>query len=883
MRKLMIMAAVLAGVCGTALAIRAGEGGHTVLDLSRGSFRAFLRFKTPRLCDKDGKLKPLLALKRRGQKEADRKPLKVVGAEAPPKGWHGTEFPAERWPRTRGGVYVGLWYGRNGMYQAGNPAEWDLICLRGDFEVTNPSVVRDLKLDLSYFGGLVVYVNGKEIKRAHLPEGEIKPDTPATHYGDPAYLRPDNKLYGLREEKKFPDRVKTRTRHLSVKIPSKALRKGINVLGLEVHAAPVRDLIFTAKMGKVNWRGKPTPWPHAGVSSARLSAPTSPGLATRAGPSQGVKIYNAQPIESVEVWDYAHATGKPRPIRMVGARNGTFSGKVVLSSAGAISGLKASISDLKLEKGDGMISASEIKVRAAEKAGAGQSSWNVGHRFERLMDEVPAQVQPTKISIRGRKVQPEPAAVVPVWVTVPVPAGAKAGEYKGKLSVAAGGKKFEVPVELKVHDFRLPDPKDFVQRYNIYQSPESVAKYYKVELWSDKHFELMGKSFEVLHQIGSKVLVLNLACNVPSLGNRQSMVRWIKQKDGSYKHDFSIIDKYMDLYEKKCGKPAIVTINCWEHYKDKSKIKKLLDVTVYDPATKQVSSMPQPTYATPESIKFWKPVFDGLKQRLEKKKWYDVAAVCYVSYCWPPQKELVDAYRKLWPDGKWMNCSHSNPSSYKGSQGSMPVPYSEWVWGCGGLYNPDSKGRAKHFPRPWTLGTKRIQVGNPRYGVGFIMVLRDYSPLSAFRFVAEGAMQGNVRGLGRVGGDFWPVDLGDKRGRRMPMCTSYAAVGPVNNCKAVLCAGPQGAVFSERLEMFREGVQAVEAIARLQMAIVNKKVDAATAAKIEKLLDERARYFLRTRRGQAGNWFSLECSRWQERDDALYKLCAEVVKDNGAK
>jgi Glycoside hydrolase 123, catalytic domain/Glycoside hydrolase 123 N-terminal domain len=880
--------ALLALTCGASGAgAGAGEpkavGGHTVLDLSRGSFRTFLHWRTPRLCDKDGKLMPLLRLKGRKQKEADRKPVKVVVAAPPPAEWKDLGFADDRWPRTRGGVYVGLWYGKNGIYNAGNPAEWDLICLRGNFEVTDPKAVGDLNLTLNYYGGAIVYLNGKEVARAHLPEGEISFDTPATHYADPAYLRPDGKQYGLREARKHPERIKLRTRRLKtgesagVKLPAKLLRKGLNVLAVEIHTAPIRDLVFTAKMGKVNWRGRPTPWPHSGVTSATLTAASSAGLASRAGPGRKLSIYNAQPIESVNVWDYAHPAGKLRPIRMVGARNGTYSGKVVLSSAASIKNLKVTPGDLKLPEGKGLISTSDIKVRWAEPA-TRKFGWNSDQRFERLLEKMPAEIPPLKISIRRRKVQPEAAAVVPVWISVKVPADAKPGSYKGSLKIQASGEKFEVPVELLVHDWRVPDPKDFQQRYNVYQSPESVAIHYKVELWSDKHFELIGKSFKVLGEIGSKILVLNLVVGAPSLGNKQSMVRWIKEADGSYKHDFSIIDKYIAAYEKNAGTPAIVQINCWGHYKEKDKSKaKPLHVTVYDPKTKQLSTMPQPAYATPESEKFWQPVFDGLKERVEKKKWYQQTAVCYTSYCWAPPRVMVDSYKKIWPDGKWMNCSHSNPRAYKGSKVSMPVPYSEWVWGCGGLYNPDARGRSKYFPRPWQKGKGRIEVGNPRYGVGFIRVLRDYSPLVAWRFVAEGAMQGNLRGLGRVGGDFWPILVGDKRKKWVPMCTSYAAVGPVNNSMAILSPGPDGAIFSERLEMFREGVQATEAIAFLQKAIVDKQIDAATAARIEKHLDERARYFLRTLRGQGANWMSLECSDWQKRDQELYTLCAEVA------
>ena len=56
--------------------------------------------------------------------------------------------------------------------------------------------------------------------------------------------------------------------------------------------------------------------------------------------------------------------------------------------------------------------------------------------------------------------------------------------------------RVSVPVEFKVHDWKVPEVKDYGQRYNLYQSPDTVAQYYKVPLWSDRHWELMGKVME---------------------------------------------------------------------------------------------------------------------------------------------------------------------------------------------------------------------------------------------------------------------------------------------------------------------------------------------------------------------------------------------------
>jgi hypothetical protein len=350
------------------------------------------------------------------------------------------------------------------------------------------------------------------------------------------------------------------------------------------------------------------------------------------------------------------------------------------------------------------------------------------------------------------------------------------------------------------------------------------------------------------------------------------MIRWVKQPDGSFKHDFSIVDRYMDLYAQKCGDPGIVCLNVWGHASwSKGKQMPIKAVTVFDPATKKLSALKPPPRGTPENEKFWRPALTELRKRLEKRGWFKRTAVLYTSYCTAPSKKMVDVYSRIWPDGKWMNCSHVNPRVFKGSKGSMPVAYVEWVWGCGRLYDP-GLGRGK-YPRPWKQA--RIELGNPRTGVQFIWRLASME-LVGYRFVSEGAMQGNLDGLGKLGADFWPC-ISDKRGRRHRMDVSRFGVGFNNSVQAMLSPGKNGAVFNARLEMFREGMQIVEAIICLQRGLESGKLDATTSARIKKLLDRRARHYLTTRgRGDSIGWVALECSGWQDRDRELFALAAEV-------
>ena len=73
-------------------------------------------------------------------------------------------------------------------------------------------------------------------------------------------------------------------------------------------------------------------------------------------------------------------------------------------------------------------------------------------------------------------------AVQPVWITVTVPADARPGDYRGKVTVGADGTRaLEIPLHLAVLDWKLPDSRDFTthvlqpQRRHRYLADEWVA------------------------------------------------------------------------------------------------------------------------------------------------------------------------------------------------------------------------------------------------------------------------------------------------------------------------------------------------------------------------------------------------------------------------
>jgi hypothetical protein len=107
-----------------------------------------------------------------------------------------------------------------------------------------------------------------------------------------------------------------------------------------------------------------------------------------------------------------------------------------------------------------------------------------------------------------------------------------------------------VPIEAQVIAWRVPGPQEFQTFVQSEQSPYGVAKAYKVDLWSERHWQLIESSFCQLARIGNCWLFIPVLMN-SELGNRQdTMVRWIRKKDGSLAFDFSLMDRYIALATK---------------------------------------------------------------------------------------------------------------------------------------------------------------------------------------------------------------------------------------------------------------------------------------------------------------------------------------------
>ena len=620
-------------------------------------------------------------------------------------------------------------------------------------------------------------------------------------------------------------------------------------------------------------------------------------LSIAAEPPAGVQVWSCRRWQTVWAGSVPRANPQMkalRPIELVGTRNAVCSGYVLVTREGApIKGLKASVGDLAGADGNSRIAAGRIQVRFGELA-APAKSWMPPIRFDRLLEQAPDEVavfSPAKVRIRGfrsfKPKNPNPVAMMSVWVTVRVPTDAAPGEYKGLLSVEADGlARLAVPVKLKVCGWRMPDPKDFQVRTIGWMNPEALAKHYEVPLWSKRHFDLMGQSMERMLELGSRHVAIDVTKGYPARGNADTMIKWVKQPDGSYRYDFTIFDKYCDLAARKIGKPFPVRLNIWRGPRTRDRESRTFDyvnatVLVLDPANGQTSELTAPTkFGSKEMKAFWKPFLDEARLRLEKRGWFDVTGLGWMSYSWSPNRAMVSMVKSIWPDGKWIDTTHGRTTKYRAAASGVTVPVfvQSTVWNEGSLkaYSTWTTGPyPRHYARKFNPATAFCTHARSQY--------RESSNPSLWKLHIkheEALLKGNV-GLECVGADHFPGKT--VRGRyRRGAWTAYAQ-GPYQGTMAILGAGKAGPVATERFEAMREGIQLCEAMAFIQKALEAKKLSGDLKARANKVLDDRAKALVACwtagpNRRSAVWKFSEYAKGAAARDSELYTVAAEVAR-----
>jgi len=916
---------------GVPLAAQTGpSSGEVILDTA-GMWRIYHTLKVPVIQGPDG-LKPVAIT---GAESDGWRKILSADTPAPPKDWTAPDFDDSTWLR-------------GPALRACHSPFVAQLCLRGKFLVQDPAKVASLILAVDYQGGAIVSLNGREVKRWHVPAGTG--DLLAEPYAEEAYVSEKGELLNLRgimpqltaglsaETKR---RYGLRLRSDQVELPKTELRKGLNVVTIEIVRAPYHPVLEAHQTKHEYKSGDQTvdlSWNTCEVRRIRLTADKADGLTIGAVRPTGVQVWNSDAMATDYDLDFGDPAEPLRPIRIVVPRGGAASGKVVVGSSQAIRGLKATAGDLK-SGDDATIPASAVRVRYALAWNQRAEPLTTEFNFEVFpypapvealvalsdtpLNEFPVRTKPldaglptdrdlasakrygTGVNLYLRDAgQPTPVfgAVVPVWVTVSAPREAKAGLYRGMLTIEAGGARVaEAPIEVTVADFALGRPADFRTWVEVVESPDTLAVHYNVPLWSDQHFQMISDALKYLGDVGSRVVYVPLVAQT-NLGNAETMVRWIKKGDG-YDFDFKVMDRYLDLVEKQMGKPKFVVFMVWDlhlgadgtgpraQYNERA-VGKSPMVTLLDPTTGKTENTHLAPYEDAAGKEPWVRLFAQLRERMKARGLEQAMTLGMLSDLWP-SKEQTTALKEISGDLPWSIAAHG---SYYTQQRALHdiarIAYHAHAFGTSYGYTKSLMGWKQDV-----LHTSFERWGNI-----------PTTPPVRWRSFTDIAITGSVRGVARIGGDFWPVQFKGRSGGvtwaqvwgRYP----EADLKQLSLKTALLAPGPNGPVAGARYEAFREGLQESEARIAIERALsdaeLRKKLDPALAQACEKLLADRLSDMWRSvsplQIGPNGShsvaawrgvstgvsgyaWFL--SSGWQAKTADLFRLAGEVQKAVG--
>jgi hypothetical protein len=538
----------------------------------------------------------------------------------------------------------------------------------------------------------------------------------------------------------------------------------------------------------------------------------------------GFQVWNLDRNACVRDSDWGDPNEPLRPLVLVGARNGTFSGRVVASSRAAITGLRAELSDLVGPNGKNSFAAGAVRILYTEN-----------------LEEVPP-----KAVAAGN----DGGAVCSIWMTVRVPEALTAGTYKGTLTVGAEGQKaVAVPVELQVADWTLPDPLDFRTVVGIYQSPTSVALQYDVPMWSEEHWRRLDRSFELLAGLGSKFASMTVV-DQGMLGEEDGEVIWKPRADGTYDYDYGILERHLKLIKRHLGKCPYIALNIWQFSDNQSRGYTLnkegilspgTTVTTIDAAGKR-GHLAAPAWDAADCEAFWRPALLGIRDIFKRNGLEESMCVGFSHDGKDPPEAVAKVLDDILGHTRWIKMGHPPDASL------TPRKVSD-------------KGFVVYHESVYTRLQSQLRSVSRLIGTPNVLYVRKMPPiwdLMVWRTTPVWALFNGQAGFGHIGLDFWPVT--DAEGRiirssvrfvnnNLRASESIAASvygrwlrntgwpGPL--CPgAIARPGADGACVTLQYESLREGLQDFEAL----LFIMNAAED--QPAKIGDEMVRRARAIL---------------------------------------
>jgi hypothetical protein len=743
-------------------------------------------------------------------------------AGPPPKDWAATDFDDAEWVRLRtpfqGGTIPQITTPVLGQYDETVDLKLHQAFYRARFLVPDPATAGAMTVQVAYAGGVRVLLNGQEIARGHLPKGELADEDPAADYLAAAY--------GPKGESA------SRRTTGSVAVPAAAIKKGANVLAIELRASDLNPVVMT-NPDQPNWGGPTRPWPHTRLFSVVLKS-GGPPAADLGEPSRAAAVPSCvRRPAGVQAWaedmhyrtlssDFLPPGEAPGTVRMVAARNAQCSAQVVVGTDKPLAGVEVRCGELSRAGaaggGGGGAALPAQAVEVLTMLPFPLPDWSMAHlgderglgaNFPRMADlarqaggpfagQVALFDQIASSAAPARPVFVPAGTARPFWLRVTVPKDAAPGTYAGKVEVLEAGKAVAtLPVELEVVDWAMPDRSAWQTYVGCEENPYAVARQYGVKLWSPEHFRLLEASFRQLARVGGQWLNVPILARGEFGNGEDSMVRWVRAPDGGWTFDFAVLDKYLTLASKQLGRIRVVQFVV-EHGMKPSAVGLAPgggagpQVPLGDKAGGRGGLLAVGETAGPAAKKAWAAFGAAVYARMKNR---GLEKAMYWGAPWEGEAEptLKTILAEAVPAVFWTAGPHE--MMYNGTYAKDEKFYRL-------VTDIRYQGGWPSFREDEGWRSKTPHLLNPRAGgTGYAMHTTSYP--FAYRVMVDRALAKGWSGFGRVGADDWAATHYD--GMAIPRWLTGMPV------LFVLWPGPDGATSSARFEALIEGVQEAEA------------------------------------------------------------------------
>ena len=145
-----------------------------------------------------------------------------------------------------------------------------------------------------------------------------------------------------------------------------------------------------------------------------------------------------------------------------------------------------------------------------------------------------------------------------VWVEINIPKDMAAGKYEFKVEFDGGENgSTSSTLEIEVIDAVLPDEDIY---FTQWFHADCLANYYNVDVWSDRHFEIVESFVKTARRNGINMILTPVF--TPPLDTavggerRTTQLVGVKVTKSGYKFDFSLLDRWIDMLDR-CDVPYI--------------------------------------------------------------------------------------------------------------------------------------------------------------------------------------------------------------------------------------------------------------------------------------------------------------------------------------